>query len=307
MISIIIPFYNESQNIELLIPQIIDVGDGLHKSYELILVNDGSNEQILNIQKQVDSLNIKYKKEIIKLITHRKKFGKGEALATGIKNASGEIFIFMDGDLQDDPKEIPIFLDALNNNCDFVNGIRKNRQDGILVKIYSFFAKKFLKFFLQSPYHDINCGFKAFKKEVLTDFVFYGNNFRFFPLAVFLKGYKIKEIPVTNHRRKFGRSKFGPSKLVIGVFDTLSAYFIFMFSEKPMHFFGPIGGVMFGIGFVIDLYLTIERVFFQVLLYRRPLFLYGILFTIVGLQIIMTGIIAELIVFMHKKTRMYQS
>ncbi|EKE13933.1 MAG: Glycosyl transferase, partial [uncultured bacterium] len=238
----------------------------------------------------------------IKFIKHRKRLGKGEALKTGIENAIGETIVFMDGDLQDDPEDMSKLIKKINEGNDFVNGIREKRNDSLVIKFYSRIVAWFLKFFLNSPYTDINCGYKAFKKDVVKNFTFYGNNFRFFPLAVFYNGFKVTEINVKNNQRKFGKSKFGPGKLFTGLLDTLTAYFLFKFSEKPLHFFGMIGGALFSIGFLISIYLTIERLFFGVLLYQRPLLQLGILLIIVGIQVVMTGIIGELIVYLNKKS-----
>lgn len=292
MISIIVPFYNEKENLPILIDQLTQELKG--KDYEIILVDDGSEES--------SELGVKsYELKNLKLIKHRKRLGKGQALKTGIENSKGEVLIFMDADLQDDPKDLEKFIDKINDSYDFINGIRVGRQDSLLVKIYSKLASWFLRKFLNSPYTDINCGFKAFKREVLKDFVFYGNNFRFFPLFVFYNGYKVGEIEVKNNKRKFGISKFGPGKLIGGIFDTLTAFFIYKFSERPLHFFGTIGGTIFSLGFFLSLYLTIERLFFGVLLITRPILWLGILLIIIGIQIVMTGIIAELIVYQSKK------
>ncbi len=292
MISIIIPFYNEKENLPILIDQLINQLGRIKKEYEIVLVDDGS-EEISNIKDQISN---------IRLVRHRKRLGKGAALKTGVENSSGDTIIFMDGDLQDDPKDIYKFLKEIDRGYDFVNGIRIDRQENYLVKIYSKTASWFLKTFLHSPFTDINCGFKAFKKEVLKDFRFYGNNFRFFPLATFLNGYKVSEISVINNKRKFGKTKFGKLKIFIGILDTLTAYFLFKFSEKPLHFFGIIGGFLFLAGFLISLYLAIERIFFNVLLYRRPLLQFGIVLIIVGIQVVMTGIVGELIVYLNKKS-----
>lgn len=292
MISIIIPFYNEAESIPVLVELLNSQLVKLKKEFEIILVDDGSEE----ISK------IKDQRSNIKLIHHRKRLGKGEALKTGIENSSGDKIIFMDGDLQDDPSDLQNFLKKIDEGYDFVNGIREKRNDNLLVKFYSSIVAWFLKTFLNSPYTDINCGYKAFRKEVLKDFIFYGNNFRFFPLAVFYNGFMVTEINVQNNKRKFGKSKFGPSKLFTGLLDTLTAYFLFKFSEKPLHFFGTIGGITFLIGFLISLYLTIERLFFGVLLVTRPLLWLGILLIIIGIQVVMTGIIGELIVYLNKKS-----
>lgn len=299
MISIIIPFYNEEESLPILHKEIIAVMEKIGKEYEVVYVDDGSTDASFNkIQILKSKLQTNSKIQIIKI---NKKKGKGEALKVGVENAKGDIIVFMDADLQDDPKDLEKFLTKIDEGYDFVNGVRKKRQDNFLVKTYSVFAGFILKQFFHSPFSDINCGFKVFKKEVLKDFYFYGNNFRFFPLAVFYQGFKVTEVMVTNKPRKFGKSKFGTSKLFIGILDMIGAYFIYRFSEKPLHFFGSIGGSFFFTGFIIAFYLSFERIFFNVLLYRRPALQLAILLIIVGVQILMTGIIGELIVYLNKK------
>jgi len=302
MISIIIPFFNEQENLPILTKQLLKTCNQLNQDYEIIFVNDGSTDSsLIKIKDLIPQLTAIMKKAKIRVVSYQKKLGKGKALATGMANSQGEIIIFMDGDLQDDPADLPKFLDKIKQGFDFVNGIRIKREDNLIVKIYSVLARYFLKIFLHSPFTDINCGFKACKRNVLTGLSIYGNNFRFLPLAAYYSGYKITEIPVNNRPRKYGQSKFGPGKLLIGILDTLSAYFLYRFSENPLHFFGTIGGGLFFFGFLLSLYLTIERLVFKVLLYRRPALFLGILLIIVGTQIIMTGIIGELIVYLNKK------
>ena len=267
MISVIIPFYNEKESLPTLITRLIEENDKLKMEYEIILVDDGSTD---NFHPLAGEQNIKYFK-------HKKRIGKGEALKTGVENSKGDIIAFMDADLQDDPEDLPFFLKKIDEGYDFVNGIRKKREDNFLVKAYSSIAKKFLRKFLKSPFTDINCGFKVFRKKIVKGFVFYGNNFRFFPLYVFYNGYKVTELTVKNHQRKFGKTKFGKNKLLIGVFDTLTAYFLYRFSEKPLHFFGTWGLVFFTVGSAILAYLGIERIFYHVLLYRRPILFLGML------------------------------
>ena len=295
MFSIIIPFFNEEENLPTLIKHLIEVCEKNSKEYEIVLVDDGSTDTYVS--------KLKVKSEKLKVLKHRKRLGKGAALLTGLNHAIGDIIIFMDADLQDDPEDLPKFLKKIDEGYDFVNGVRIGRKDNLIIKIYSTLAKYFLKMFSGSPYTDINCGYKAFKKEVLSDFRFYGNNFRFFPLAVFYNGYKVSEIPVRNHPRIQGKSKFGMEKIFTGILDTLSAYFIYKFSERPLHFFGLIGGSLFATGFLISFYLTIERLFFGVLLYQRPILWLGLALIIVGIQIVMTGIIGELIVYLDKRKK----
>ena len=304
MISVIIPFYNEGENIPTLIKHLIKVLKNIKDQCEIVLVDDGSTDiSISNLKSQISHLRQGFGGQAnLRIVSHRKRFGKGKALQTGIDNSTGEIIVFMDGDLQDDPEDLPRFLEKINQGYDFVNGVRVKRQDNLLIKIYSNLASYFLKTFLHSPFTDVNSGFKAFRREILDEVALYGNNFRFLPLAAYYQGFRVTEISVNNQPRRFGRSKFGSSKLFGGIFDTLTAYFIYKFAEKPLHFFGPIGLSLFTVGFLISFYLTIERLLFKALLYRRPVLFLGILLIIVGIQIVMTGIIGELIVYLNKKS-----
>lgn len=293
MISVIIPFYNEKKNLPVLLTKLTRQLEKTKQEFEIVLVDDGSTD---NGREGLDS-----RKGVI-IARHGKRFGKGQALKTGLNNALGDTIVFMDADLQNDPKDLPAMLAKIDSGYDLVNGIRQGRHsENAILGAYSFFAEKILRTFLDSPYSDINCGFKVFRRSVLDGFVFYGNNFRFFPLGVYYAGYKVTEMPVTNNPRLHGTSKFGPGKLMVGIFDTLTAYFIYKFSERPLHFFGPIGGILFFAGFVVSLYLTIERLFYGVLLTTRPLLWLGLLLIIIGIQVAMTGIIGELIVYLNKK------
>jgi glycosyltransferase involved in cell wall biosynthesis len=265
-----------------------------NKEYEVILVDDGSQEKFQSSH---------FKSHNIHLFTHKKRMGKGEALRTGVRHAHGEVYVFMDGDLQDDPADLVKFTKKINEGADLVNGVREKRKDTFLVKMYSFFANIILRNLFHSPFTDINCGFKMFKKETLDDFPLYGNNFRFFPLSVYYRGFEVAEISVHNRKRIYGISKFGPLKLFTGILDMVTAYFVYIFAERPLHFFGMIGGLLFSVGFCISLYLMIERIFFNVLLYRRPLLQLGIVLIIVGIQVIMTGLIGELIVYFNKNKK----
>jgi hypothetical protein len=194
-------------------------------------------------------------------------------------------------------------LTKLNEGYDLVNGYREKRQDNQVVKIYSKLAKHFLQRFLSSPFTDINCGFKVLKKGILENIPLYGNNFRFMPLAAFYEGYKVAEVLVKNNPRRFGVSKFGSKKLFIGVVDVLSAYFVYKFAERPMHFFGSVGVFFILFGALALTLVTVERIYYDILLYRRPLFQYAIFSVILGLQILATGIIGELIVYLHHKKK----
>jgi glycosyltransferase involved in cell wall biosynthesis len=296
MISVVIPFHNEKENLPELIPSLEAELQKLG-SYEIILVDDGSTDSYH------ETLKSFLHKEKVQLVKMGRQMGKGRALNVGLNKTSGEYIVFMDADLQDDPADLKAFKEKIDEGFDLVNGFRHNRKDNPVIKVYSKTAGWFLKSYLNSPFSDINCGFKMFRKELLEDLPIYGNNFRFFPLAAFYEGYKVSEVKVNNKPRIHGKSKFGMSKLFIGMIDMLSAYFLYKFAEKPLHFFGMIGAGLLLIGGITMLVITYQRVFMDMLLYRRPAFQYASLFIILGFQVIMTGILGELLVFLHKKQK----
>lgn len=294
MISVIVPFHNEKENLPILIKKLKEIFENIEEQYELILVDDGSTD--------ASSSELKAKSGTLKVIRHRMRLGKGKALETGFNVSSGDTIIFMDADLQDDPDDIPIFLQKLSGGYDFVNGWRKDRRDPISKTLpSSIFNFLLLKTFLKSQFHDVNCGFKAMKREVLEEIPLYGDNYRFLPILAEKQGFQTTEVVVKHAPRLHGKSKYGFVRIFYGFFDTITTYFVYRFAEKPIHFFGPFGGVLLIVGFIITVELTIERLFFGVELYKRPLLLAGIFLVIVGLQIILTGVLGELIVYIHKR------
>jgi len=294
-ISVVIPFHNEKENLEPLINGLINALSATEYIYEIILVDDGSYDGYEEVTKPF------VERSSVTILKLARQMGKGKALSEGLKKTTGDTILFMDADLQDDPQDIPAFIQKIEEGYDFVNGHRFTRKDNGIIKIYSLTARWFLRTYLRSPFTDINCGFKLFRKKVLDDVVLYGNNFRFLPLAAFYEGYRVGEVKVHNQPRIHGKTKYGISKLFVGLIDMLSAYFLYKFAEKPLHFFGGVGAVLFGIGGLALSWVTYERVFMGVLLYRRPALLYAIFLVILGIQIIMTGIIGELIVYLDKK------
>ncbi len=299
-LSIIIPFFNERENLEPLYKELKQALGNLKEvsSWEVVFVNDGSLDGGENVVKKIAKQEPR-----VKLVSLNRQFGKGKALEEGLKKAKGELIVFMDADLQDDPKDLKKFLEKINQGYDLVNGVRQKRQDNLVIKVYSKIFNWFLKNFLKSPFSDINCGFKVFRRAVSDSIPLYANNFRFFPLAAFYKGFRVSEVKVNNRPRLHGKSKFGIRKIFIGILDTLTAYFLFRFAERPFHFFGALGGIIFLLGSIILGYLAIERLFFGSLLYRRPILQLGILLVVIGVQIVMTGFLGELIVYLGKEKK----
>jgi glycosyltransferase involved in cell wall biosynthesis len=293
MISIIVPFKNEEKNITLLyegISKALKIED-----WELILINDGSTDK-----SPEEAYDISTHDKRVHIITQRKSFGKGRALTDGFDKAKGDIIVFMDADLEDNPSELPGFIEKINEGYDLVNGWRKNRDHGISKTIPSKIGNLLiLKWFLHSHFHDVNCGYKALRREILESIPLYGDNFRFLPVMAEKEGYRTTEIHVTHSNRKYGVSKYGFFRRFSIFMDILTSYFIYRFREKPLHFFGGVGSFFLLLGIIPLIYLLYDRLFFGHLLYRRPLFLLTFLPIIVGIQVIMTGILAELIVYLR--------
>lgn len=293
-ISVIIPFYNEKDTIMVLVKDVTVQLKRVTSNWEIILVDDGSRDG--SGSKIVTS-------EVIKKFIHRKRLGKGRALATGLAKAKGSIIVFMDADLQDDPKDLSKFLDKIGEGFDFVNGYRVDRKDPLHKTLPSSIFNFILKNIFHSKFHDINCGFKAMKRHVLSEIPFYGDNYRFLPIFAQSEGFAVTEVVITHKPRLYGVSKYGFWRMIFGFFDLLTHYFILKFIEKPIHFFGVVGGLVFLIGSTILSILGFERVFYGRLVYRRPMLFIGILLFIVGVQIVMTGFVGELIVYFHNKSK----
>lgn len=292
MISLIIPFHNEEGNLTELYQEI---KNALHNTnYELIFINDGSTDGSL------DEIN-KIKSNRIVLINLRRRFGKGKALKYGFEVSKGEVVVFMDADRQDNPEDLERFFDKIDKGCDLVNGFRQVRNDGIKKTWPSRIFNRMLQLIFKSKFGDINCGFKVMRREVLEEIPLYGDNYRFLPLLAEKEGFKTDQVVVDHRSRTVGVSKYGFIRLFFGLVDTLTTYFIYRFSEKPLHFFGPIGVITMLIGVISASELIYRRFFFNELLYRRPAFTISIFLITIGVQIILTGVLGELIVYLRQK------
>lgn len=299
MLSIIIPFYNEKDNLPLLYKELTKELKNISADikYEIIFVDDGSTDGSRSFLEKT----AKHDNRIL-LAASNQRLGKGTALVKGFKRSAGDIIVFMDADLQDDPKDLKIFLEKIKQGFDVVNGWRQLRQDKLNKTLPSKIANTLLwKFLLNSPLHDVNCGFKAFRRAVLEEIPLYGDNYRFLPILAEKRGFKTSEVVVHHRQRKYGESKYNVSRIFPGLLDTLTTYVIIRFAEKPAHFFGLIGGSFLSVGFLLAFYLTFEKVFLGEQLSRRPALLLAVLLIIVGIQILTTGILAELLVYLHKR------
>lgn len=291
MISIVIPLYNEQESLSHLVEKIREVIAKEQYEAEIIFVDDGSTDDSLKILQQ---LREQYP-ELIRIISFRKNYGKSAALSVGFRYASGEVIITMDADLQDDPEEIPRLIAELERGYDLVSGWKKKRHDPINKTLPSRFFNFVTSKLTGIPLHDFNCGLKAYRKEVVEDIPVYGELHRFLPVLANWQGYRVGEIPVRHHPRRFGKTKFGFSRFFHGFFDLITVLFITRYRKTPLYIFGGLGSVFFLTGFLVELYLSFLKLSGTVGITRRPLFFLGILLIIVGIQFFSLGLLGDMI------------
>ncbi len=291
-ISIVIPAFNEAENLPVLREEIKTVMKRITDDYEIIIINDGSNDKT---QEAIEKL-FQSDKEHIKGIQFRSNFGKASALKAGFNMAQGEIIFTMDADLQDDPKEIPNFIAKINEGYDLVSGWKQNRQDSFVKNTSSKFFNFITSLFSKIKLHDFNCGFKAYKAEVAKGLDLYGQLHRYIPVMARNQGYKIAEIPIHHRKRKFGKSKYGPVRFLNGFLDLLTVMMLTKYFKRPAHFFGGLGSIALFTGLSIGLYITYLRIFTGSIQSRLPLFIAGILLIVIGVQLISLGLIGEMFV-----------
>jgi len=291
-ISVIVPLYNEVESLDELTAWIAGVADAENLSYEVILVDDGSNDGSWAKIVEIAAAN-----KAVSGIKFRRNYGKSAALNVGFQACKGDVIITMDADLQDSPEEIPALFNMIKiQGFDLVSGWKKKRYDPVTktlpTKIFNWATRKMSGIKL----HDFNCGLKAYRKEVVKSIEVYGEMHRYVPVIAKWAGFsKIGEKVVSHQARKFGQTKFGFERFINGFLDLLSITFISRFGKKPMHLFGTLGTLMFLGGLCIAIYLAVAKIFFEA--YRmtdRPLFFMGMLAMIIGTQLFLTGFIAEM-------------
>jgi glycosyltransferase involved in cell wall biosynthesis len=288
-VSFVIPIMNEEATIALLYDGIALAMKKLRGNFEVIFIDDGSTDDSINVIKSLCS-----KKNNVRYYKFRRNFGKSAALSIGFKKTQGDIVFTMDADLQDDPKEIPKFIEKINEGYDLVSGWKKKRKDPLGKRIPSKLFNTVISILSGVRLHDFNCGFKAYKSVVVKNIKVYGDLHRYIPALAYGKGFKVTEIIVEHHPRKFGKSKYGIERFLKGLFDCFTVVFLNKYFQKPMHFFGKMGLVSGSIGFLICLILTINW-FGGASIGDRPLLTLGILLIILGAQFVSTGLIGEMI------------
>jgi len=304
-ISVVIPLYNEEESLKELNDWIVRVMQSNHFSFEIIFIDDGSSDKSWEIVNQLSKDNSN-----IKGLQFRRNYGKSAALNEGFKIAKGDVIITMDSDLQDSPDEIPgLYKMIIEEKLDIVSGWKKKRYDSKLAKnipsrIFNWTSRKLFG----SKLHDMNCGLKAYKLDVVKNIEVYGEMHRYIPIIARAEGFsKIGEKVVIHQKRKYGVTKFGLDRFIKGYLDLLSINFVSRFSQRPMHFFGSIGTVIFFIGFIIASYLAYAKFFMDGYhMTERPLFYFGLLAMLVGTQLFLAGFLAEMISRVSREKDSYQ-
>ncbi|MGB9928043.1 MAG: glycosyltransferase family 2 protein [Methanosarcina sp.] len=285
-LSIVIPVHNEEENILQLYEKLYSTLSSLDKTYEIIFVDDGSTDDTFQTIKSIRDSRVR-------IVRFQRNYGKAAALSCGFKKAKGDLVITMDGDLQDDPKEIPRFLDKLNE-YDMVSGWKNNRQDPVSKTLPSRIFNKMTRCITGVKINDFNCGFKAYRKEVVKNISLYGDFHRYIPALAHWKGYTVGEIIVEHHPRIHGKSKYGIERLLKGFLDLITVTFLMLYKKRPLHMFGGIGFLLGFSGVLISLYL-LSLWLMGSRIGDRPLLMLGILLTVIGAQFVSLGLIGELI------------
>jgi glycosyltransferase involved in cell wall biosynthesis len=295
MISVVVPLLNEEHSLETLYQEIANALDPLRHEFEVVFVDDGSTDGSLSV---LERLHDEHANVVV--VHLRRNFGKAAALQAGFLEARGDLAVTIDADLQDDPAEIPKLLAKLDEGFDLVSGWKTRRNDPFARRLFSRIFNWMTGAISGVHLHDVNCGLKAYRAEVLQGMRIYGELHRFIPVLAAYRGYRIAEIPVNHRARQHGRSRYGPERYLRGFFDLLSVTFMGRYRYRPLHLFGGIGLLMGAVGFVILTYLTVIW-FWGSGIGTRPLLTLGVLLMVVGIQFVSLGLISELVTSQHEE------
>jgi glycosyltransferase involved in cell wall biosynthesis len=292
-ISVVVPVFNEEESLRPLYGALTAVLANLGQSYEIVFVDDGSRDGSFATLKALHTQD-----PHVRVIRFRRNFGKTPALVAGFSHVRGDIVFTMDADLQDDPEEMSKFLEKLDEGYDLVTGWKYPRHDPISKTLPSFFFNRMVGVTTGVRLHDINCGFKAYRHEVLEDVKLYGELHRFVPVLAHERGFRVTEVKVRHHKRKFGKSKYGARRFLRGFLDLMMVVFLMQYLQTPLRLFGAIGLLSTVAGVLVDLYVVLDR-FLPIgshqEIHTRPLLFVGILLLIFGISFILTGLQSEMI------------
>jgi len=291
-ISVIVPVYNEAPNIEPLVMRLLESLKSMGRSFEIILVDDGSTDGSHDILKVLQSGIPE-----LRVVIFRRNFGQSAAMTAGFDYARGEIVVSMDGDLQNDPKDISRLISKLEQGYDIVSGWRKDRKDPFVSRrLPSILANWLIGCTTGVRLHDYGCSLKALRKDMAKNLLLYGDLHRFIPVLANSYGAKIAEVEVAHHQRQHGKSKYGIGRTYKVLLDLILMLFFQKFATRPLQFFGLSGGISFGLGVLIETYLTWVKLWLGEDIGGRPLLLLGALFIITGVILVGIGLLAELVV-----------
>jgi len=289
-ISVVVPVLNEEGSIRELHEKLTGVLSGMGRSYEIIYVDDGSSDRSLEILRALFASD-----RHVRVLSFRRRYGKSAALCIAFEEASGDIIITIDADLQDDPEEIPRLIAKLEEGYDLVSGWKKKRRDPISKTIPSRFFNSVTATATGLRLHDMNCGLKAYRRNVTDSINVYGQLHRFLPVFAHKAGFRVGELEVTHHPRRHGKTKYGLGRFLHGFLDLLTVILITGYTGSPLHFFGTIGLGFALVGFVINCYLLYLKISYGNIRGRTPLLMLGVLLMLLGFQLVSTGLLAELI------------
>jgi glycosyltransferase involved in cell wall biosynthesis len=293
VISVVIPVFNEERSVALLLDELRSALDPLGADWEAIFVDDGSTDgsfaALTRLHDQHDN---------VRVVRLRRNFGKAAALANGFARARGDAVVTIDGDLQDDPAEIPKLLVKLDEGFDLVSGWKTLRRDPLARRLFSRLFNRVVGWMSGVRLHDMNCGLKAYRAEVVRGLPLYGELHRFVPVLAHQRGYRITEVPVNHRPRNYGRSRYGIERYLRGFFDLLTVSFIGRYRHRPLHLFGGLGLILGLLGSATLAYLTVLKAEGHAI-GGRPLLILGVLLVVVGIQFLSLGLIGEMITSQH--------
>jgi glycosyltransferase involved in cell wall biosynthesis len=299
-ISAVVPLFNEHASLDELYRRLADVLAQVATRYEIVFVDDGSRDGSIEKLREISSLD-----PSVRYIRFRRNFGKSAALAAGFRAARYGTIATLDADLQDIPEQLPLLLKKLGEGYDLVSGWRYQRRDKLTRRIGSKIYNWVTSLFTGVSLHDINCGFKCYRREVLDEVMVYGERHRYIAVLASYRGFRLGEVKIAHAPRVHGSSRYGLERVVGGVFSLLTVILMTRYTNKPLHFFGLMGLLLAGIGTAIDLYLVVMRVFFDQWLSNRPVLIIGTLLAIVGVQLVLFGLLAEMIAFSYRRENDY--
>ncbi len=298
-ITVLIPLYNEEESLRELYGAIAASLGPTGEPWDVLFIDDGSTDGSLEVLRSLHEAH-----DNVEIISFGRNCGKAAALSVGFREATGDVVVTMDADLQDDPSEIPGMVALLDEGYDLVSGWKRERHDPLSKRIPSKLFNGVARLASGLSIHDMNCGLKAYRRKVVRTIRVYGELHRYTPVLAHFAGFRVTETVVRHHARKFGRSKYGIERFARGGFDLLTVLFLRRYLTRPLHFFGMLGGLLFVAGFGIGTYLTIQKIMGEAI-GRRPLLTLGILLIVVGVQFVSLGLLGEMIANLRSSAMEY--